>query len=271
MNHTSLALALAVALLGCGDKKSPSQSESKDTKSESSSRSKPSGRPRASNSAARPSATPATPTAEPPVAVKFVRERPAEPSGVDACAYIGGMGFACLDALIAEKDPIKQRFMRRLSDADARQSLEAMKLGQPNGVAHAEMALACAESGACKQKDADGNVLDDGYACLTKAQSLAFEKDPGAATVHKRACECDPDRAQIPVMGGYLACDGKDKPVTRGENLSLEEANDIRACGECDPEKGPAACQREIDRLKDKDRELSDYLRTTHVPRCGQP
>ncbi|MFO0547812.1 MAG: hypothetical protein U0271_05465 [Polyangiaceae bacterium] len=271
MKRSPLVLMVALAVLGCGDKKSPSQSESKDTKTTSSARAKSSARPSASASIASPSAAPPPAVSEAPVAAKFVRERPTEPASVDACAYIGGMGFACLDALMAEKDPIKQRYMRRLSDADARQSLESMKQGQPNGVAHAEMAMACAESGACKQKDADGNMMDDGYACLTKAQSLAFDKDPAAQAAHKRACECDPERAQIPVMGGYLACDGKDKPVTRGEGLSIEEANDIRACGECDGEKGPAACQREIDRLKDKDRELSDYLRTVHVPRCGQP
>lgn len=78
-----------------------------------------------------------------------------------------------------------------------------------------------------------------------------------------RACRCDPDRAQIPVMGRILACDGRDKPVERGKNL--------RARAECDGIKGPAASKREVQRLAGSDPELSTYIATVHVPRCQKP
>lgn len=87
---------------------------------------------------------------------------------------------------------------------------------------------------------------------------------------HARACTCGAERAQIPVMGGFLACDGK-TPVERGKNLSSEEAAEVRACGECDADKGPAACAKEIERLSKSDAELSGYLEKVHVPRCARP
>jgi hypothetical protein len=159
--------------------------------------------------------------------------------------------------------------MRRLSDADARLALEARTKGEELGVAHAEVALFCADSGPCKKKNAEGTELDDGYSCLTKAQSLANEKDNASSKkAHERACLCDPVRAQIPVMGGFLACAGPKKPVERGKELSLAEAQEIRACAECEPEKGPAACNREIERMKLKDPELAQYIGAVHVPRC---
>ena len=205
-------------------------------------------------------------------AVKFVRKRitPSDAKGLDACVYLGGMGFACVAALIAEKDPIVRRYMRRLSDAAARRAFDDLQRGEPNGVAHAEMALGCAESGPC---GASKETLDDGYACLTKAEAAIQEKQTAVSkAAHARACKCSPERAQIPVTGGFLACDGA-TPVERGKNLTAEVADEVRACGECDPDKGPAACANEIKRLaaSDGDPELAKYLETVHVPRCGRP
>jgi len=71
-------------------------------------------------------------------------------------------------------------------------------------------------------------------------------------------------------MGGFLACQGK-TPEKRGQNLTTTEANEIRACAECDPENGPAACIKEVERLSKSDPELAKYITTVHVPRCGQP
>ncbi len=260
----SVLVSVVALLLACGD--SGSSNSKKATDDDDADR--PS--KKSTSSAGATTSNSALPAA-PLIATKFVRERPAEPSSVDACAFIGGMGFACVNALVAETDPVKQRYMRRMSDADAKQSFDAMMKGEPGGVAHAEIAMMCAEGGACKQKDPEGNELDDGYACLTKAQSMAFEKMPEAAAVHARACTCDPVRAQIPVMGGYLACDGPGKPVARGQSLTVEEAKDIRDCAECNHETGPLACTREIERLQKTDAEVAKYIRTTHVPRCAQP
>jgi hypothetical protein len=70
-------------------------------------------------------------------------------------------------------------------------------------------------------------------------------------------------------MGGELACDGPDRPVVRGLDLSLEEANEIRDCAECDPDRGPAACVHEIARLRAVDPTLARYVEE-RVARCQQ-
>lgn len=200
--------------------------------------------------------------------VKFIRPRVegGERSGLDACAYLGGLGFACLDAYLAEKNAIVKRYMRRLSDADARQSFDQFGKGEPEGMAHAELALNCADAGPCGKDGAD-----DGYACLTKAETLTREKKGSEGkAAHARACQCGAERAQLPVMGGFLACDGG-TPVERGKSMSTAEAAEVRACGECDASTGPAACAKEIERLSKSDAELARYIETTHVPRCSRP
>jgi hypothetical protein len=114
--------------------------------------------------------------------------------------------------------------------------------------------------------------MDDGYSCLTKAEGAFQQGDkPAALAAQERACKCDPGRAIIPVMGGVLACDGPGKPVERGKDLPLDEAKDIRACATCDSADGPAACQRELERLDRKDAAVAAYLRATHIPRCQRP
>jgi hypothetical protein len=211
----------------------------------------------------------AAPTTAPSAGAPFIRERPDDRGGIDACVYLGGMGTACLTALLEEKDPIIRRYMRRMSDADARLELDRRSRGEENGVPHAEVALFCADTGPCGQKNASGEVLDDGYACLTKAEATQLNRDRrGASVAHARACKCGPERAQIPIMGGVFACDGPNKPVVRAKDLPLDEAKDIRACGECDPEKGPAACARESERLGKQDAELAKYIASAHVLRC---
>lgn len=261
-------LMLLTLLVACGDSASSNKKSSTDDDEPRSKKTKTSAKP-----SGAPSGSPTPPTAAgvDVATLTFVRARPDEPTGVDACAFIGGMGFACANALKEEKDAVARRYMRRMSDADAKQSFDAFMRGEPNGVAHAEVAMMCADGGPCKQKDAEGNELDDGYACLTKAQSMAYEKLPEVAAVHARACKCDHEGAQIPVMGGYLACDGPDKPVARGQNLSAEEAKDVRDCAECNADGGPAACKREIGRLEKSDAELARFIRDRHAPRCARP
>ncbi len=201
----------------------------------------------------------------------FVRKRPDERNSVDACVYIGFMGFACIDALLKEKDPVKRRYMRRLSDADARQGYAAFTKKLYGGVAHGELAFLCAESGPCGELNAQGSLQDDGYACLTKAEAALQQGEPASSKqAHARACKCSPKRAQIPVMGGFLACDGN-KPVRRATSMPLSEAEEIRKCGECDEKDGPKACAAEIKRLTNTDADLATYLRTVHVPRCRKP
>lgn len=203
-------------------------------------------------------------------AKKFVRDRPdsIDRTGVDACAYVGGFGFGCLDALLAEKNPMLKRYMRRLSDADARRAFDQWQAKDPAGVPHAEFADQCADKGPC------GGVAgksDDGYACLTRAESAIQQNaEAESKAAHERACKCGTERAQIPIMGGFLACQGT-TPERRGQQLTTSEANEIRACAECDPENGPAACGKEIERLSKNDPELAKYIETIHVPRCEKP
>lgn len=201
---------------------------------------------------------------------KFVRPRPehSDRKGLDACAYLGGFGFACVDALLAEKDPIVKRYMRRLSDADARQAFDALQAKSPNGVAHAEFAMQCADKGPCK---ADAAHSDDGYMCLTRAENAIQQgNEAESKAAHERACTCGSERAQIPIMGGFLACNGK-TPEKRGQDMTSAEAKEVRACGECDAQAGPAACAKEIERLSKSDAELAKYIETVHVPRCSRP
>ncbi len=203
-------------------------------------------------------------------ATKFLRARPQSPdrNGVDACAYLGGFGFACLDALIAEKNPVIRRYMRRMSDADARIAFDQWQAKQPGGVPHAEFADQCADQGPCGKTEGKS---DDGYACLTRAESAIQENnEKESKAAHERACTCGSERAQIPIMGGFLACQGK-TPDRRGQNIPTAEANEIRACAECDAEKGPAACKSEIERLAKTDADLAKYIETVHMPRCTQP
>lgn len=222
------------------------------------------GRVQAVPAAPARSATASAPPAATSTAVRgqFIRRGTAYGEGVDSCAFLGGNGFACLHALLAEPDQVKRRYMRRLSDAYARLEIEVRKTGAWDGPPHIELALQCKLTEPCSRGG-------DGYACLTAAEASLRAKDFAVSRrEHAQACRCSPERAQIPVMGGVLACDGPGKPVERGKDLSLGEAREIIACATCDAQVGPAACAAEIVRLKSTDAAIAGYLDTTHVPGC---
>jgi hypothetical protein len=216
------------------------------------------------------SRTSSPPPPEPSKAKPFVRVRPESCeffTGIDGCVYSGCFGMACLDAFLAIDDSAVRAFIRRLTDARAR-----LSDGDVGGVAHAELAMLCADDGPCKQRDAHGQQLDDGYACLTKAEAATRRGDHAVGNAaHERACRCDFERAQLPVMGGTLACDAKDKPVHRGGSVTPEEARDIIACAECEPKLGPEACAREIAALRPGRPQLAEYIASVHVPHCQRP
>jgi hypothetical protein len=201
-------------------------------------------------------------------------------TSVDECACLGLGGFQCGNAFRDEKDPVVQRYMLRMVEAQARLSRDEFERewytsGRGPGMPHAEAAMFCKQSGPCGGKNADGNDLDGGYSCLTAADSLyAGTKggDPTGIERVKRACSCDLANARIPVMGGYglLACDEAGKPKVFG-TTDLALAKEIRACAECNPETGRKACQAEIDRLWTTDEKLARYLAEEHAPRCRKP
>ena len=129
----------------------------------------------------------------------------------------------------------------------------------------------CNAAGPCGKKAGTAPRRRRVCACLTKVEAARQQKDLASSAAHKCACHCDPIGGQIPVMGGFLACDAKDKPVERGELLSTADAADVRDCASCDADKGVAACGREIARLKTSDAEVAHYLETVLVPNCRKP
>lgn len=191
---------------------------------------------------------------------------------VDQCACLGATGMACGGAFDEEPDPVVRRFMLRMVEAEARVVLEELKTsGEGLSVPHAEAAMFCKESGPCGGKDADGNELDGGYACLTAA-SLAYDKKAPPASNAKlaRACKCGAREARIPVMGGMgiLACSEKGEPMAFGASLELSVAQQVRACAECRVDGGLAACEAEVARLEASDPELAKYLVDKHAAHC---
>ncbi|MFO0736761.1 MAG: hypothetical protein U0270_12830 [Labilithrix sp.] len=178
---------------------------------------------------------------------------------VDACAYPSEIANACIDALGREPDPVRARYMRRISAALA-----------GRGLAHAaeqqhDVAECCNDAGPCgaqkRTGHADCPVMDDGYACLTAAEL-------GRKGAHARACHCSAERAQITVPGGVLACDGPERPVVRG---AMTEASDVLRCASCDEARGPAACEAEIRSLRTADPELAAFVERVIVTRCLEP
>lgn len=166
---------------------------------------------------------------------------------MDACAWPNGR--ACADALVREPDPVRAKYMRRLGDA------YAAKGGAEKSEEVAECCNAAGPCGAQKKiGHADCPRMDDGYACLIGAEL-------GHAGAHARACACDPGRAQIPVPGGTLACDG-DRPVVRAR---AAEALETIACATC---ASPAACDAEMARV---DADLAAFIRRVIVTRCALP
>ena len=53
--------------------------------------------------------------------------------------------------------------------------------------------------------------------------------------------------------------------------LGSAEAAEVRACVECDPSAGPAACAKEIERLSKSDADLAKYITEVRIPLCSKP
>lgn len=183
--------------------------------------------------------------------IVFVRKRPEERHGLDACIYSGAVANACIDALTREPDPVRARYMRRVASA---------YVGRGPTLSD-EVAECCNAAGACGAQKRTGHAdcpkMDDGYACLVAAEL-------GRAGAHARACQCDAARAQIPAPGGTLACEGS-RPVTRAPP---PDADDILACATCDAARGPSACDRELAHV---DTDLAAFLRRVILTRCALP
>ena len=53
--------------------------------------------------------------------------------------------------------------------------------------------------------------------------------------------------------------------------MKADEGKDIVDCAICHPKRGPAACEREIARLKSSDPPLAVFVETEQLRRCRTP
>lgn len=224
-------------------------------------------------SASPKASAPSTPP--PPLAPgAFVREctYPLEDS-TDECACLGGYGAACGNSYTAEEVPVVKRWLLRMIHAQARLTLEEVRRDPSIGVPvpHAEIGMFCKESGPCGGFDENDNELDGGYACLTAATGAWTPGEPPANNERlARACRCGAAQALVPVMGGMgvIACSEAGAPMAFGGELDAKTAAEIRACAECDAERGRKGCEAELARLAPVDMELAKYVADVHARRC---
>jgi hypothetical protein len=197
----------------------------------------------------------------PPLANKpFVRAQPqnSPTDSPDACNYLGFLPDACVRAYFKEKDAGASAWMLRVSDAWAHRARKQLMPYEPPDYHGPKQ---CNPKGTCLKED-------QGIMCLAVAEDLAAQnKDRAASEALRFGCGCDGARAAVPLLGGTLACIGKD-PVDRSAKLQVDEAKDLKACAPCGKD-GLAACQRAYKRMCDANEyELARYLREVHVPRC---
>lgn len=165
-----------------------------------------------------------------------------------------------------------RRFMLHIVEARAAQAAARLDKTHELEIPHPEQAGFCKHEGPCGGTNETGTELDSAFACLTRA-SLALASDPVQASFfHARACRCHAKTFEVPVQGGtgLLGCDNG-KLVRWGKDLTLAQAGDVELCSQCDAVAGPAACDREIARLREKDPELSRYIAEVHAVRCRTP
>lgn len=112
--------------------------------------------------------------------------------------------------------------------------------------------------------------LKHAESCLARAH--VAEDVATARAAHALACKCEPKEV---AFVGYNAtpyiCDDKGRPAFLAPNMNKDEGADIVDCAICHPQRGPAACQREITRLKTSDPELAAHVETKQVRRCQTP
>jgi len=205
----------------------------------------------------------------------FVRKPQAFGDAVDACTQVGGNYFSCNGQYGEEKDPVVKRYLWRIAQGYAASESSYTHGGtaiEKGEVPHAEVPYMCEPSKPCGAKTESGE-LNGALNCLARAHEARLMKDATAArAAHAKACKCDADHGQFPAYNHTaFICDDQGKPAFIAPDMSKSEGDDIVACASCDAEKGPAACQREVQRLKNTDEALSKYIETTQVPRCRRP
>jgi hypothetical protein len=235
--------------------------------------------PITSGSAPAPPAPSATPGASARRGSVFVRHPPhsanSDADAVDACTQVGGNYFSCRGAYFDETDPVAKRYLWRIAQGGAAGESgyvyrgEAIRQGE---VPHAEVPFMCDPRKPCRFKSEHGE-LNGATSCLARASEAYLMKDAATArAAHARACSCDREEGSFP---GYnrtpYICDAAGRAAFIAPAMKKEEGKEILDCAICHPERGPAACQREIERLRTSDPPLSAYIEARQIPRCKTP
>lgn len=209
----------------------------------------------------------------------FVRHPPhstnSDADAVDECTQVGGNYFSCRGALDSETDPVLKRYLWRIAEGQAAGQSGYVEKGPPirqGEIAHAEVPFMCNPAKPCNAKNEHGN-LNSAVSCLARAaEATAMHQVAAARAAHAHACKCDPKGAASPGYNGTpFLCDAAGRPAFISPRMKPEEGRDIVDCAMCQPERGPAACKREVERLQAKDAELATLVEKRQIPRCQTP
>jgi hypothetical protein len=178
-------------------------------------------------------------------------------------------------AYFGEADPVVKRYLWRIAQGHAAGESGYAHKGppvEPGSLPHAEVPFMCDPRKPCRSTNEHGE-LNSAVSCLARALQSSGMNDPaGAKAAHAHACRCDPKEGSFPGYNGTsFLCDAAGKPAFIAPKMKAEEGKDILDCAECRPERGPSACQREIERLRTADPALATYIETRQVPRCQTP
>ncbi len=192
---------------------------------------------------------------------------------IDACTQVGGSYFSCRQAWEAEERPRWKRYLYRIAQGHAAgvggyvSTAPRLEGSMP----HAEVPALCVPSLPCGA-DSPGGQLNDGVACLARAQQAFVELDPAAArAAHAHACRCATPTEAFPAYNRTAFICRSTQPAFLAADMPAEEGRDIIACAICHPDRGPPACRREVARSSLVDPQLADFIADEQWKRCSRP
>jgi hypothetical protein len=207
----------------------------------------------------------------------FVRHPPhssnSDADAVDECTQHGGNYFSCRGAYFNEQDPVLKRYLYRIAQGSAAGESGYAHKGPPDtDLPHAEVPYMCDPAKKCGATN-DHGEQNHAESCLARALADQMANRPAAArAAHAHACKCEPKEASFPGYNGTpFICDERGRPAFIAPKMEKDEAADILDCAICEPRRGAAACQREIERLKRSDPPLATHIETKQIKRCQTP
>lgn len=190
---------------------------------------------------------------------------------VDACTQVGGNYFSCRGAYFDEPDPPLKRYLWRIAQGHAAGTSDYGKRDgrETEDIPHAEVPAMCNPTKPCGAHNEHGD-MNSAVSCLARVSTAPTVAAAKAA--HAHACKCDRKEGAFPGYNGTAYfCDEKGRPAFIAPAMTKEEGADILDCAICHPVRGPAACQREIERLKTSDPALASHIETRQIKRCQTP